>query len=124
MKSTVTTDQVSNRLLKLVLGIVLFGVGAVIIRWTGTGVETVSLTVVGLSGIAGVIAGIGDDVETVNNALDRGRWGIAALAVLFLFVLPDTDTSLSLLLGLCIGMGGGVVLATISMILVQEVPNE
>lgn len=123
MNSTATTDQVSNRLLKLVLGIVLFGVGAVIIRWTGTSVETVSLTVVGLSGIAGVIAGIGDDVEAISNALDRGQWVIVSLAVLFLFALSDTNASLSLLLGLCIGIGGGVVLATIGMGFMRMVRN-
>lgn len=123
MNSPATTDQVSNRLLKLVLGIVLFGVGAVIIRWTGTGVETVSLTVVGLSGIAGVVAGVGDDVETISNALERGQWVIVSLAVLFLFALPDTDASLSLLLGLCIGIGGGVVLATIGMVFMRMVRN-
>jgi hypothetical protein len=77
-------------------------------------VSTGKTTTVSISGSADLVSCVGDDVETIHIVLDRAHWVLVALAVPFLFWLPETDVSVSLLLGSCVGTGGGVVLASYS----------
>ncbi|WP_440772145.1 hypothetical protein [Natronorubrum sp. DTA28] len=117
-----SSQYVSPNAIKLLAGIILGGVGLAAALETGTDPESISALVLVLSAGLGLIAGVADDIDSLNRALERGYWVIAGLAVfaLLLLIFVADGTVAPLVIGFALAFSSGVVVSTIATVVVTS----
>ncbi|MGQ3412672.1 hypothetical protein ACT4ML_10490 [Natrinema sp. LN54] len=75
-----------------------------------------------LSAGLGLVAGVADDIDPLNRALERGYWVIAGLAVFALLglIFGADGAATPLVIGFALAFSSGVVVSTIATVVVKS----
>ncbi|OAQ51688.1 hypothetical protein HTG_16655 [Natrinema mahii] len=120
MEGNITHQSISQNGIKLALSLAFGGMGIAFAFKTNTGLESLSVLVIGLSILFGLIVGLESEIESFEYALDRGFWLIAGIFIFTLIAFIGEESSVPLLISFALAFSGSVIISTLAVTVVRK----